>query len=57
MTYDQCRMDKETVMQVLRQKLKEDMDLPENVHYNEGIIDAIQEIEKLDALHKLQKPV
>ena len=34
-------MDKDTLILALQMKLKEDMDIPENVQYNEGIIDAI----------------
>ena len=39
-------MQEETIISALQSKLKEDMDIPENVHYNEGIIDAIAEVEK-----------
>jgi hypothetical protein len=46
MTYDHATMDQDAVILALQQKLREDMDTPENVHYNEGIIDAIAEIEK-----------
>jgi hypothetical protein len=55
MAYDRCMMDKETLILALQQKLKEDMDTPENVHYNEGIIDAIQVIEKHFLQHKHKK--
>ena len=45
MAYDWCRMDKDTLILALQMKLKEDMDIPENVQYNEGIIDAIEVVE------------
>jgi hypothetical protein len=48
-------MKEETIILALQNKLKEDMDIPENVHYNEGIIDAIEEVKKQYLLHKLQQ--
>ena len=38
-------MDKDTLILALQKKLKEDMEIPANVQYNEGIIDAIAEVE------------
>jgi hypothetical protein len=48
-------MKEETIISALQSKLKEDMDTPENVHYNEGIIDAIEEVKKQYLLQKLKK--
>jgi hypothetical protein len=48
-------MDEETLIHALQSKLKEDMDTPENVHYNEGIIDAIEEVKKQYLLQKPKK--
>jgi hypothetical protein len=48
-------MDEETIIRALQSKLKEDMDTPEDVHYNEGIIDAIVEVKKQYLLQKLKK--
>ena len=48
-------MDQATIITALQSKLKEDMTIPENVHYNEGIIDAIEEVEKQCALEKVKK--
>ena len=56
MTYDQYMMDKDTLILALQQKLREDMLNPENVHYNEGIIDAIEEVEKQYALENAKQP-
>jgi hypothetical protein len=47
-------MDEQTIIQALQGKLKEDMDTPEDVHYNEGIIDAIEEVKKQYLLQKLK---
>jgi predicted house-cleaning noncanonical NTP pyrophosphatase (MazG superfamily) len=52
MTYDDPVVDKDTLIQALHSKLREDMESPENVQYNEGIIDAIEVVEKLAALYK-----
>jgi predicted house-cleaning noncanonical NTP pyrophosphatase (MazG superfamily) len=52
MTYDDPVVDKDTLIQALQSKLREDMESPENVQYNEGIIDAIEVVEKLAALYK-----
>jgi hypothetical protein len=56
MTYDDPVMDKDTLIQALQRKLKEDMDSPENVQYNEGIIDAIEVVEKLYRLYTPKVP-
>jgi hypothetical protein len=48
-------MDEETIIRALQSKLKEDMDTPENVHYNAGIIDAIEDVKKQYLLHKPKK--
>jgi hypothetical protein len=37
-------MKEETIIQALQSKLKEDMETPENVHFNDGIITAIEEV-------------
>jgi hypothetical protein len=48
-------MTEETLTQALRNKLKEkDMDIPETVHYNAGIIDAIEEVQRQYALEKVK---
>jgi hypothetical protein len=52
MTYDTSTMDKDILIQALQSKLREDMDTPANVHYNEGIIDAIEVVEKYYASNK-----
>jgi hypothetical protein len=39
-------MEKQTLILALQKKLKEDMDIPENVHFNDGIITAIEEVNK-----------
>jgi hypothetical protein len=49
-------MDKDTLIQALQSKLREDMETPANVQYNEGIIAAIEEIEKQYALEKTKHP-
>jgi hypothetical protein len=48
-------MDEETMIRALQSKLRENMDTPENVHYNEGIIDAIEEVKKQYLLQKSKK--
>jgi hypothetical protein len=48
-------MDEETMIRALQSKLRENMDTPENVHYNEGIIDAIEEVKKQYLLQKPKK--
>jgi hypothetical protein len=49
-------MQEETIIQALQRKLKEDMETPEQVHYNAGIIDAIEEVKKQYLLQKLKQP-
>jgi hypothetical protein len=48
-------MDKDSLILALQKKIKEDMEIPENVHYNEGIIDAIEEVKKQDLLEAQKK--
>jgi hypothetical protein len=48
-------MDKDTLILALQKKLREDMDIPENVQYNEGITDAIEEVEKQYRRQKLKQ--
>jgi hypothetical protein len=48
-------MDKDTLIQALQSKLREHMENPENVQYNEGIIDAIEVVEKLYRLYTVPK--
>ena len=48
-------MKEETIISALQSKLKEDMDSPENVHYNAGIIDAIEEVKRQYLLQKPKK--
>ena len=58
MPYDDPTMDQATLITALQSKLREDMETKENVHYNEGIIDAIEEVKsqyRLEA-HKKQTP-
>ena len=43
-------MQEETTISALQSKFREDMDIPENVQYNECIIDAIEVVEKQFAL-------
>jgi hypothetical protein len=52
MTYDDSTMNKDTIITALQSKLREDMETKENVHYNEGIIDAIEVVEEQYALEK-----
>ena len=58
MTYDTSHMDQATLITALQGKLREDMETMENVHYNEGIIDAIEEVKRQYRLeaHKKQTP-
>ena len=44
-----------TIVQALQSKLREDMETTENVHYNVGIIAAIEEIEKQYSLEAHEK--
>jgi hypothetical protein len=56
MTYDRCRMDKQTLILALQKKIKEtDMDIPENVHFNDGIITAINVVKLQYRLEELKK--
>jgi hypothetical protein len=55
MAYDWYIMDKETIIQALQNKLKEDMNTPENVYFNDGIITAIEEVKKQYLLQKSKK--
>jgi hypothetical protein len=48
-------MKEETIIQALQSKLKEDMEIPENVHFNDGIITAIEEVKKQYLLQKLKQ--
>jgi len=48
-------MQEETIIQALESKLKEDMDIPENVHFNDGIITAIEEVKRQYLLQKLKQ--
>jgi hypothetical protein len=49
-------MQEETIIQALQRKLKEDMDTPEEVYFNEGIIAAIEEVKRQYLLQKQQQP-
>jgi hypothetical protein len=51
-------MDKDTLIQVFRKLLKEDMDTPEDVFYNAGVIDCIKKVEEQSQPqeHKKQTP-
>jgi hypothetical protein len=55
MTYDTSTMDQATLITALQSKLREDMQTKENVHYNEGIIDAIEEVKKQYALEQAKE--
>ena len=46
MAYDTSHMDQATLITALQSKLREDMETTENVHYNEGIIAAIEEVKR-----------
>jgi hypothetical protein len=48
-------MDKDTLILALQKKIKEDMEIPENVHYNAGIIDSIEEVKHQYRLEELKK--
>ena len=48
-------MEEDTIITALQDKLRENMDTPEHVHYNEGIIDAIEEVKKQYLLQKLKQ--
>jgi hypothetical protein len=48
-------MKEETIIQALQNKLKEDMDTPENVYFNDGIITAIEEVKKQYLLKEQEK--
>ncbi len=48
-------MDQVTLITALQNKLREDMETKENVHYNEGIIDAIEEVKKQYVLEAQEK--
>jgi hypothetical protein len=50
-------MEEATIISALQGKLKEDMDSPENVHFNDGIITAIKEVKKQYLLQKLKRSV
>ena len=56
MTYDWCRIDKQTLILALQKKIKEtDMDIPENVHFNDGIITAINVVKLQYRLEERKK--
>ena len=49
-------MKRETIISALQNKIKEkDVDIPENVHFNDGIITAIEEVKKQYLLEKLKR--
>ena len=48
-------MEEQTIIQALQERLKENMDTPEDVYYNAGIIDAIEEVKKQYLLEKLKR--
>jgi hypothetical protein len=48
-------MQEVTIISALQGKLKEDMDNPENVHFNDGMITAIEEVKRQYLLQKLQR--
>lgn len=48
-------MNEETIIRALQSKVTEDMDTSENMHYNAGIIDAIEEVKKQYSLETLEK--
>ena len=58
MTYDQCEMNKDTLLLSFRSLLKEDMDTTEDVFYNAGFIDCIKKVEEQSQPkeHKKQTP-
>jgi hypothetical protein len=49
-------MKEETIIQALQGKLKEDMETPENVHFNDGIITAIEEVKRQYLLDAQKQP-
>ena len=50
------RMKAKTIITALQSKIKEkDMDIPENVHFNDGIITAIEEVKKQYLLERLKR--
>jgi hypothetical protein len=49
-------MKEATIIRTLQSKIKEkDMDIPENVHFNDGIITTIEEVKKQYLLEKLKR--
>jgi hypothetical protein len=49
-------MKEATIIRALQSKIEEkDMDIPENVHFNDGIITAIEEVKKQYLLEKLKR--
>jgi hypothetical protein len=49
-------MKQETLISALQSKIKaKDMDIPETVHFNDGIITAIEEVKKQYLLEKLKR--
>jgi hypothetical protein len=49
-------MKQETIISALQNKIKEkDVDIPETVHFNDGIITAIEEVKKQYLLEKLKR--
>jgi hypothetical protein len=49
-------MKQETLITALQSKIKEtDMDIPENVHFNDGMITAIEEVKRQYLLEKLAR--
>jgi hypothetical protein len=49
-------MDQVTLITALQSKIKEkDMDIPENVHFNDGMITAIEEVKRQYLLEQLKR--
>jgi hypothetical protein len=49
-------MKQETLITALQSKIKEtDMDIPETVHFNDGMITAIEEVKRQYLLEKLER--
>jgi hypothetical protein len=49
-------MKQKTLICALQSKIKEkDMEIPENVHFNDGIITAIEEVRKQYLLEQLKR--
>jgi hypothetical protein len=49
-------MKQERLITALQSKIKEtDMDIPENVHFNDGMITAIEEVKRQYLLEKLER--